>query len=93
MFIAKVIGNVTATQKHSAYKGRKLLQVQPVDLSGEPMGRDYLAIDLVDAGIGDTVILTIEGSSAMSALGDPHAPANAIIIAVVDEIDIYGNNE
>ncbi|MBF8248942.1 MAG: ethanolamine utilization protein EutN [Bacteroidetes bacterium] len=56
MTLCKVTGTIVSTQKNESLKGYKLLIVQPIDLDGKPIGRDMLAIDQVDAGVGDTVL-------------------------------------
>lgn len=88
MFIAKVLGTVVATIKHEAYLGQKILIVQPVDLKGKARGQSLLALDKVQAGEGDTVLVLNEGSSARHVLKNDLAPVRAIIMGVVD---FYGN--
>jgi len=69
MLIGLVIGDVVATQKVPSHEGRKILVVQPLHLDGTDRGDPVLALDAVDAGIGDRVLLTTEGFSAMTAVG------------------------
>lgn len=89
MFLAKVRGNVVSTQKNGYLTGHKLLIVRKVDLIGNFIGdTDEIAIDQVDAGIGDTVIVVKEGDAVQQVLGHRKAPVNTIIVAVVDDIDI-----
>ncbi len=89
MFLAKVRGNVVSTQKNHFLHGHKLMIVRKVDLSGNFVGNtDEIAIDQVDAGIGDTVIVVKEGDAVQQVIGHKKAPVNTIIIAVVDDIDI-----
>lgn len=88
MFLAKVKGNVISTQKDVELSGHKLLLVQKVDLQGEYMGKkDVIALDLIDSGIGDTVLVTQEGDAVQQILGHKNAPVNTIIVAIVDNID------
>ena len=61
MLIARVIGEVVATQKHASHEGRKILVVQPLNLDGSDRGDAVLALDAVDAGVGDKVLLVTEG--------------------------------
>ena len=70
MIVAKVVGNVVSTEKHPHYRGYKILIVQPVDPEGKPKGRTFLALDGVQAGIGDTVLVVDEGGSARVVIGD-----------------------
>lgn len=89
MLLAKVIGNIVSTQKDENLKGHKLLLVKEVDFDGEFINnKDALAIDLIDAGIGDTVIVAREGDAVQQILGNKATPVNTVIIAIVDNIDI-----
>lgn len=88
MLLAKVIGNVVATQKDPRYEGGRLLVVQPVNPDGSKAGDELLALDSVDAGVGDTVVVVREGWSASTATtGEPGAAIDSAIIGVVDTID------
>jgi len=89
MILAKVIGNVISTMKNKNLVGYKLLLVKEIDLKGEFINKnDALAIDLIDAGIGDTVIIVREGDAVKQILGTSNSPINTMIIAIVDDIDI-----
>ena len=89
MLLAKVIGNIVSTQKDENLKGHKLLLVKEVDFDGEFINnKDALAIDLIDAGVGDTVIVAREGDAVQQILGNKDTPVNTVIIAIVDNIDI-----
>ena len=89
MLLAKVKGNVVATQKNVNLKGHKLLLVHPIDLEGNYLGeKDIIAIDLIGSGIGDTVIVTQEGAAVVQILGHKKAPVHSIIVANVDEINL-----
>jgi ethanolamine utilization protein EutN len=88
MIIAKVIGDVVATQKHASHEGRKILLVQPLDLEGNDRGDAVLALDSVDAGIGDRVLVVQEGWSAMTAVGRPQSPIDVAVVGVIDEITL-----
>ncbi len=74
MLIARVVGEVVATQKHSSHEGCKLLMVQPLNLDGSDRGDAVVAVDAVDAGPGDRVLLVTEGFSAMTSVGRPQSP-------------------
>jgi ethanolamine utilization protein EutN len=87
MLLGRVIGNVVATRKNDKIQGAKLLLVQPVSLNAEPFGPVILAVDSAQAGVGDTVLLVVEGRAAMTALGRPGAPVDAAIIGIVDQIE------
>ena len=88
MKLARVIGSVVATQKHPAYRGRKTILVQPVDLDGADQGPVFVAVDTVQAGAGDLVLLLQEGSSARLILGDGRAPVRSVIVGIVDEVNL-----
>jgi ethanolamine utilization protein EutN len=88
MLIAQVIGDVVATQKAASHVGRKILLVQPLNLDGSERGTPVLALDSVDAGVGDRVLLTTEGFSAMTAVGRPNSPIDMAVIGVIDSVDL-----
>ena len=87
MRLGRVIGNVVSTQKNDKLQGAKLLLVQPVSSNAEPFGTVVLAIDAVQAGLGDIVLLVIEGRAAITALHRPGAPVDAAILGIVDQIE------
>lgn len=89
MVLAKVKGNIVSTQKNSKLKGHKLLLVHPIDLENNYIGKkDVVALDFVDAGIGDTVLLVQEGKAVQQILGHRKAPVHSVIVAIVDSINI-----
>ena len=90
MLIARVIGELVATQKHASHEGRKVLLVQPLNLDGSNRGEAVVALDAVDAGVGDRVLLVTEGYSAMTAVGRPQSPIDMAVIGFIDHIDIPG---
>ena len=90
MQIGRVVGTVVATQKNRKLEGAKLLLVQPLALEGEARGPAVLAIDSVGAGVGEKVLLVIEGKAAGDALGKKAAAVDAAIIGIVDQVDYQG---
>ena len=89
MLLAKVKGNLVSTQKNSYLVGHKLLIVHPIDLNNNYIDKkDIVAIDMVDAGIGDTVLLLQEGKSVQQILGHKNAPVHSVVVAVVDSIEV-----
>jgi len=88
MQIAQVVGTVVSTQKHRKLEGAKLLLVQPQTPDGTPRGPVLLAIDSVGAGVGERVLVVIEGKAAGDALGKKAAPVDAAIIGIVDRLDV-----
>ena len=88
MLIGKVVGDVVATQKTPSHVGRKILIVQPLQLDGSDRGEAVLALDSVDAGVGDRVLLVTEGFSAMTAVGRPNSPIDMAVIGIIDTVDL-----
>jgi microcompartment protein CcmK/EutM len=88
MLIARVVGELVATHKHAAHEGRKLLLVQPLNLDGSNRGDAVVALDAVDAGVGDRVLLATEGFSAMTAVGRPQSPIDMAVIGFIDHIEL-----
>jgi microcompartment protein CcmK/EutM len=92
MRYCRVLGNVTATVKHPMYKGHRLMLVQPLDATGAVVvdrGDAFLAIDRVQSGPGDTVVVLTEGTGARQLLkqGDI-VPIRSVIVGVVDAVDV-----
>jgi ethanolamine utilization protein EutN len=87
MQIARVIGTVVSTQKHSKFQGSKLLLVEPVNLDGTPRGTALLAVDGVGAGVREKVLIVLEGRAAGDAIGQKGAPVDAAIVGIIDSID------
>jgi ethanolamine utilization protein EutN len=88
MQIGRVIATVVASQKHQKIDGAKLLLVQPLTLDDRPRGVAILAIDSVGAGIGEKVLLVVEGKAAGDALRRKAAPVDAAIIGIVDQVQV-----
>jgi len=86
MQIARVVGTVVSTQKNRKLEGAKLLLVQPLSINDEPRGVTLIAIDSVGAGVGEKVLVVIEGKAAGDALGKKAAAVDAAIIGIIDEI-------
>lgn len=90
MFLATVVGEVVATVKHSHLAGQKLLLVRPETTPGRPQGATVIAVDTVQAGLGDRVLVADEGNAAAQALRLPRGPVRTVIVGVVDEVDEPG---
>jgi ethanolamine utilization protein EutN len=88
MLIGRVIGEVVATQKHASHEGRKALLVQPLHLDGSNRGDAVVALDSANAGVGDRVLLVLEGFSAMTSVGRPNSPIDMGVIGVIDRVDL-----
>ncbi len=91
MLIGRVIGDVVATQKAPSHEGCKILVVQPLNLDGSDRGEPVLALDAVDAGVGDRVLVTTEGFSAMTAVERPNSPIDMAVLGVIDSVDLVEN--
>jgi ethanolamine utilization protein EutN len=87
MILARVVGTVVSSHKRPQFEGSKLLLVQPETPQGEPKGVTLLAIDSVGAGIGERVIVVLEGRAAGEALGKKLSPVDAAIIGIVDQLE------
>lgn len=89
MLLAKVIGNVVATQKNQRYEGSRVMLCRQLTPEGDDMDYTCLALDSVDSGVGDTVIIVQEGWGASTAsTGRPGAAIDSTIVGVVDRIDV-----
>jgi microcompartment protein CcmK/EutM len=87
--LARVVATVVSTEKHPHYRGQKILVVQPEDPAGAPKGRSLLAVDGVQAGIGELVLVVDEGGSARAVIGDESAVTiRTAICGIVDRVDI-----
>ena len=89
MILARVLGNVVATQKNERYSGARVMLCRPVTPEGEGWGAAVLALDSVDAGVGDVVLVVREGWGGSTAgTGKPGAAIDAAIVGVVDRVDL-----
>jgi microcompartment protein CcmK/EutM len=89
MLIARVIGTTVSTIKDENLQGRKLLIVRQTDEKGNPVGKPYIAIDTVDAGVGE-LVLTASGSSARQTTITKDTPVDAVIMAMIDSLEVNG---
>ena len=89
MILCKVIGNAVSTVKHPVYIGKKIMVCQPVEVDGKtPVGREFLAVDSVQAGPGDLVLAAREGNTARQILGNDNDPLHSVILGIVDQVEI-----
>jgi ethanolamine utilization protein EutN len=88
MMIARVVGQLVASQKYDKLQGQRLLLVQPLGLDEQPRGGPVLAIDGVDAGVGDRVLLVQDGKAAMAVLDRGLAAVDAAVVGVIDLVDV-----
>ena len=92
MFLGEVVGDVVSTHKNERLQGKRLLIVQRLSLKLKPEGGETIALDVVDAGVGDKVLVVQEGSSARKIFDDQWLPVQAVIVGVLDRVDIDGRN-
>lgn len=95
MFLARVTGSVVATQKVATMTGHKLLTVEPLRVDpANPekligVGRTFVCVDSLGAGLGETVLL-VQGSSARLTPETEKLPVDAVIIGIVDTVSVLG---
>ena len=87
MLLARIVGTVVATRKDPRLVSSKLLVARPVDARGKAEGGYLVAVDTVDAGVGETVLI-VSGSSARLAAGLKDCPVDAAVVGIVDAVDI-----
>jgi len=88
--IGRVAGTVVATICSPVFEGRRLLMVDLLDEKGRATGRDLIAVDSVGAGAGEMVLILDEGNGARQVLQAPDAPVRAVVVGIVDEIEMSG---
>jgi ethanolamine utilization protein EutN len=88
--LGRVIGSVVSTAKLSVLEGYKILMVRPVDPQGKDAGDVTLALDSVQAGIGDTVLIIDEGNSSRMIVADSMAPIRTMVVGIVDAVYMGG---
>ena len=87
MILARIVGTVVATRKDDRLVSSKLLVARPIDPHGKPEGSCLVAVDTVDAGFGETVLI-VSGSSARMASGLKDCPVDAAIVGIVDTVQV-----
>ncbi len=90
MFIGKVLGNVVSSVKNKKLEGLKLMLVRQTDPNGNLTGKPLVAVDSVDSGEGDRVVVLKEGGSAKIVLKRDKIPLNLVIVGIIDTIDLHG---
>jgi ethanolamine utilization protein EutN len=91
MYLARVVGPVVTPVQHRFFDGRTLLLVRRVGLDGAEAGPDRVAVDRVQAGEGDLVLVLEEGNSARQIVDDPMAPLRSVVVGFVDEVELDGS--
>jgi ethanolamine utilization protein EutN len=91
LILAKVVGNVVATKKNRRYESARVMLCQQITPEGEEMSQTLLALDSVDSGVGDTVLIVQEGwGASTAATKEAGAAIDSAIVGVVDRIDLMG---
>jgi ethanolamine utilization protein EutN len=94
VILARVLGNVVATQKNRRYDEARIMLVQPVNPDGTVRGASMLALDSVDSGEGDLVLVIQDGwSASTAATGEVGAAIDSAIVGVVDSVELEGQRE
>jgi ethanolamine utilization protein EutN len=88
VILGRIAGSVVSTIHHPVVNGRKLLLAERLDTAGEPTGGYVIAMDVVGAGHGEAVLIIDEGNGARQVLEDPMAPIRAVVVGIVDGLDI-----
>jgi len=88
LLIGRVLGELVATQKHPSHENLKILLVQPLNLDGSERGDALVAVDSVQAGLGDKVLLATDGYAAFSSAGLPPSPIDMAVIGIIDRVDL-----
>jgi microcompartment protein CcmK/EutM len=87
MILARIVGTVVATRKDPRLVSSKLLVARPMDPHGRTDGAYLVAVDTVDAGVGETVLI-VSGSSARMAAGLKDCPVDAAVVGIIDHVDV-----
>lgn len=92
MILGRVTGTVVSTAKHESYEGKKLLIVEPIDEAGAACGEEFLAVDKAQAGVGDTVIVLVEGNGVRQIFHRQGSafPVLETIVGIVDLVEAEG---
>ena len=88
MILGRITGSVVSTIHHPVVEGQKLLVAERLDPTGRPSGGYIIALDVIGAGQGETVLILDEGSGARQILGDSNAPVRSIVVGIVDAVDL-----
>lgn len=88
MYIARVVGEVVATHRHGELGGRKLLLVRRLSLSEREEGGEVIALDVIGVGVGERVLVVQEGNAARTLFQSKTIPAQAVVVGVVDHMDM-----
>jgi len=88
LIIGRVTGEIHSTINHPFYNSKKLLVVEKTDPSGKPTGEYVIAVDVVDAGFGERVLVLDEGNGARQVFDSADAPVRSVVVGIIDEIQL-----
>jgi len=88
MILGRVTGEIHSTINHPFYDAKKLLVVEKIDPDGRPTGDYLIAVDAVDAGAGERVIVLDEGNGARQVLASADAPVRSVVVGIVDHVEL-----
>jgi microcompartment protein CcmK/EutM len=89
LILARVLGNVVATQKNERYENARVMLCQQIDVDGSDLSNTLIALDSVDSGAGDIVLIVQEGwGASTAATGVQGAAIDSAIVGVVDRLDL-----
>jgi ethanolamine utilization protein EutN len=86
VILGRIKGTVVSTIQHPFLDGKRLLLVERITPGGEPAGGSLVAVDAVEAGLGQTVLVIDEGNSARQVLGATDAPVRSVVVGIVDSV-------
>jgi ethanolamine utilization protein EutN len=86
LIIGRVTGEIHSTINHPFYNSKKLLVVEKTDPTGKPTGDYVIAVDVVDAGFGERVLVLDEGNGARQVFDSADAPVRSVVVGIIDEI-------
>jgi len=85
--IGVVVGEIHSTINHPFYNAKKLLVVEKTDPAGKPTGDYVIAVDVVDAGVGERVLVNDEGNGARGVFASEDAPVRSVVVGIIDHVD------
>ncbi len=87
MILGRVAGEIHSTINHPFYDARKLLVVERTDPEGRPTGDYLIAVDAVDAGVGQQVLVLDEGNGARQVLASNDGPVHSVVVGIIDHVE------
>jgi carbon dioxide concentrating mechanism protein CcmL len=88
VYLARVVGDVVSSHRHPNLGGRKLLLVRRLDLQDKEEGNEVIALDVIGVGRGEKVLVVQEGGAARKLFKSDKSPVQAVVVGVVDRVDL-----